>query len=222
MVKIEQRVYGDVANVRNQSGENKRNWGKPFGVHFGPFRHVGPALDGQDPKKSLLIDINVTEEWSRNNHRFAPSDDLVNGSMRTIATFEKLLEADEVAWEAIHHSFDTFRSEKCVERFGYGWRSVSETAATRHNSVVPTDAVRDRIRSFKVGSKAPRCDLVVVLRITPPTEPRFGVRIKEGRSREVGNVWGRENEHPRGSQRGKQTFGPVPVGLGTPESTFLT
>jgi len=116
--------------------------------------------------------------------------------MSTITTFEKLLEADEVAWEAVHHSFHAFWGEERVERFGYGWSSVSESTSTRRRGVVPADPVWGGIRSFEVESEASGCDLVVVLRITPSTESRFGVRIKEGRSREVGNVSSRENESP--------------------------
>jgi len=144
--------------------------------------------------------------------------------MSTITTLEKLLEADKVASEAVYHCLDAFRGEERVERLGYGWGSVSEAAATGHRGVVPADAVWGRVGPFKVESEGSGRDLVIVLRVAPSTEPRFGIRIKEGRSREIINIWRRENEYSRvirSFPKEGRTFGPVPVRLGSRESTFF-
>jgi len=110
VVKIEQRIYGDIRNMRDlRLARNEINWDEPFGVHFGPLWQFGPAFNGHNPNKSLRIEVNVTEERSRDNQFFVPSNALMNSSMST--TFEQLLEADEVAWKSVHHSLDAFRGE---------------------------------------------------------------------------------------------------------------
>ena len=224
VVEIEQWIYGDVPNLRYLSAENEANRDEPLGVHFGPLRQFGPAFDGQKPNRSLSIEVNVTEEWNEASRRHTPSDDLVNGSMSAITTFEQCLEPDEVAWETVHHGLDTFWGEECVERVGYGWSSVSEATGTWDRGVVPTDAVWDRIRALEIEGEASGRDLVVVLGVAPSAEPRFWIWIKEGRSREVVEIWDRGNENLRGGRsctKEGQTFGPVPIWLCSLESAFL-
>lgn len=60
MVKVEQRVCGNVPNVRGQRSEDETRGNKPLGVHFGPLTQVGPALNGHMPNISLLMEVEVS------------------------------------------------------------------------------------------------------------------------------------------------------------------
>ena len=60
-MKVEQRIYGGVPDVRRQRSDGETRKNPPLGVHFGPRIQFGPALDGHMPVKSLPIEVSTTQ-----------------------------------------------------------------------------------------------------------------------------------------------------------------
>ena len=122
MVEIEQRIYGDVPNVRGWPSENVRTQDKPLGDHFGPGTQFGPAFGGHEPSRSLLIgmsDPNGTETCSD-----VPQNHLMNSCMGTFSILEKVLETNKVSGETVHHILDALGSDESVEGLGYARSSI--------------------------------------------------------------------------------------------------
>lgn len=95
-------------------------------------------------------------------------------------TLELGVESIEVADETIDQQINTVLSEVVPERKCGTRGTVTEGIRVRAlRGVVPPEIVGDRVGTFKALRKGTGADLIIVIRVTPSTEPMFRRRIEE-------------------------------------------
>jgi len=108
--------------------------------------------------------------------------------MGAIRSLEILLETDKVSGEAVHHVLDALWSDERIEGLGWTRSSVRKVTAQRIQGEVPTEAVWDGICQHEIRRNGPGRDLEIVIGVSPATETRFGIRVKDRRRIKVVSI----------------------------------